>query len=331
VTRVRESQAVCSCCHGPHVRELGPVKGFVLARCGDCGLMFVNQRVSLAQLEAAYTESKFSKWERRQELDLPTLWERFDRVPSEAKSVFSTVLQDAARLRGSEHLDILEVGSAKAHFVDFARRLGHRCVGTEAAPALVDHVNAAGPGYLHYVENLRLLEHFGAGSFDFVFLQHVFEHLQEAPRLAGEFYEMLRPGGVLTLIVPNHDSLVGRWRGTRDGNVTPPLHLYFFTPEALRSLLTRTGFNVVSLRTMNTFAGTAWQSYSVDRFLNRAAGVLNRRLGTRLKRLEPGRNAPRTPLEFLRLSPFFFYDALTRLAPSGLRADEIFVTVQRPL
>src|SRR5690606_4600196 len=71
---------------------------------------------------------------------------------------------------------------------------------------------------------------------------HVLEHVYDPSGLLSECYRLLKPGGHLRVVVPNpkswgHKLFGSRWRG-----LEPPRHLHLFTPEALRMLSERAGF-----------------------------------------------------------------------------------------
>ena len=109
------------------------------------------------------------------------------------------------------------------------------------------------------------------GSFDFVRLGHVIEHLPDPKLALRKIAQMLRPGGVLQVETDNArglrtqiEFLVRRVLGEplserlvrmltrknlrkRYGRLIPPVHLYSFSPGNLIRLLEDTGFEVIVL------------------------------------------------------------------------------------
>ena len=91
------------------------------------------------------------------------------------------------------------------------------------------------------------------GSFDFVHVNNVLEHEADPEGALRAVARLLRPGGRLELTVPNgpvdlrpNRALFAQWGKavvTRHGG-----HLFFFSRRALRELLERCGFSVVSIR-----------------------------------------------------------------------------------
>lgn len=90
---------------------------------------------------------------------------------------------------------------------------------------------------------------FRAGSFDAAVLGEVLEHLPDPLYALGEIHRVLRPGAVFVGSVPNAYRLKNRLRFLAGATVDPdPTHLQLFSPDALTSVLERTGFEDVRLR-----------------------------------------------------------------------------------
>jgi SAM-dependent methyltransferase len=84
---------------------------------------------------------------------------------------------------------------------------------------------------------------FEAGFFDVVTAFEVFEHVTAPNREARLVGHALRPGGLLYCTTPNFDSLSRRLLGPRWNVIEYPEHLCYFNPAALKSWLSRFGFD----------------------------------------------------------------------------------------
>lgn len=90
-----------------------------------------------------------------------------------------------------------------------------------------------------------------AGTYDAVHLSFVLEHIRDPLAMLREIHGLLAPGGVLCIVVPNEfNKLQQRLRG-RGYTPLHPHHLNYFSPDTLRWLAERVGFEV--LRTTATF------------------------------------------------------------------------------
>lgn len=184
--------------------------------------MYVNNMPSIDSLEEMYKEQKISKWRRRNESDLNKVYQEFKNQKSSKKDFFSKVLNNAQELTGKKSLKILEVGSAKGVFIYFANSQGHQAVGTEASKDVVTYVNSFHPGFLQYVHQNNFLESFEQEKFDLIYLEHVLEHLPNTNSIIGQFKQLLNPGGIIYLVVPNHGSYAAKKKKLNWANVTPP-------------------------------------------------------------------------------------------------------------
>ena len=101
-------------------------------------------------------------------------------------------------------------------------------------------------------------------SFDAIVMGDVIEHLvSPADALAG-IRELLAPGGVVWLAVPDAGSRVARMMGRRWWSVLPT-HVQYFTRGSLATLLARCGFDELE-------TSTAPKAFTVGYYLERIGG-----------------------------------------------------------
>jgi len=91
----------------------------------------------------------------------------------------------------------------------------------------------------------------GAGDHDAVMALDVLEHVLDPTRMMLNCAALLKPGGLLLLQTPNTNSLRHRSQGVAWEMRDPQQHLNLFSPRGLKELLTRTGFQVVTLHTVS--------------------------------------------------------------------------------
>ena len=78
------------------------------------------------------------------------------------------------------------------------------------------------------------------------------EHVADPIALLQAARARLKPGGTLQLAVPNAGAWEARLRGWTSYE---PYHLLYFTPVTLRRAVERAGFNVVQVKTHESFSG----------------------------------------------------------------------------
>ena len=149
--------------------------------------------------------------------------------------------------------DILDVGCGSGAFLLALREAGWRPHGLDIGENAVAAAREAG---LEDVRPGDLLDaNYPAERFDAVRFWHSLEHMRSPRAQLVEARRILRPGGTLTIGVPNFASLLSRRAGDRWYYLDVPRHLWHFEPTTLAKLVERCGFTVKRVRTVS--GGTA--------------------------------------------------------------------------
>ncbi|HEX3725104.1 MAG TPA: class I SAM-dependent methyltransferase [Pirellulales bacterium] len=206
---------------------------------------------------------------------------------------------------------------------------GHEAYGTEGSPEVVELLNKSYPGWFTFVPGCDYRSQFEDGTFDLVYLEHVFEHLPEAPSLIEQFWHLLAPGGVLMIMVPNHACRRARHLGLRFDGFTPPAHLFYFTPESLQHVLTSRGFEICQTEAVCMWHRMVWQSYSLDNHLNRALRGVRKLTRLPMPAVAAGESYPKGILQHVRVLPYYWSALLAGL--SGQSVDDELVIFARKI
>jgi SAM-dependent methyltransferase len=143
-------------------------------------------------------------------------------------------------LRGGRLLDI---GGGTGHRTRFFQRLGFRCLvlDVDPRPLQIAQARFGLPAVQALPEELPLVY----GSLDLITFFYVVEHLLDPSRALRAAYHALRPGGWVAIAVPLISGGQARWLGPRWSAVTEaPRHVSLPTPEGMRRLLERSGFQL---------------------------------------------------------------------------------------
>jgi 2-polyprenyl-3-methyl-5-hydroxy-6-metoxy-1,4-benzoquinol methylase len=85
------------------------------------------------------------------------------------------------------------------------------------------------------------------GSFDAVMFKQVLEHLVEPVHALRNAAQLLKPGGVMFVEVPNNESAIARQSGLSWEHMDVPRHINFFTQDTLQAAVTSAGLTVERL------------------------------------------------------------------------------------
>jgi 2-polyprenyl-3-methyl-5-hydroxy-6-metoxy-1,4-benzoquinol methylase len=82
------------------------------------------------------------------------------------------------------------------------------------------------------------------GSFDAVMFKQVLEHLVDPVGALRNAAQLLKPGGVMFVEVPNNESAIAQQSGLSWEHMDVPRHINFFTQDTLQAAVTRAGLAV---------------------------------------------------------------------------------------
>jgi SAM-dependent methyltransferase len=155
---------------------------------------------------------------------------------------------------------ILDIGCDMGYLLDVASEDGFKEIyGLEPNPVACKVANKLAGANISdmFYESVN----YPAGFFDLIVMIHVLDHLVDPGAVLLRAYRDLKPGGLLTAVVHNVESVLGRIMGER----FPPFnlyHFYFFSKKTLGALFNAYGFEVVRI-------ASSYNCYSLGFFINR--------------------------------------------------------------
>ena len=209
-----------------------------LIQCMNCGLV-----VSRAIFTEKANEQKNKEWFGEDDPFKRSFWvSRF-----EAWNNIKTFARlDRAHIRGRR---LLEIGVGSGSFLNAARKKKFDVLGCDLSMAICERVRR-----LHSIDmHCGPLETLEADRFfDVVVMRHLLEHAQRPISFLLEALQRLVPGGIAYITVPNVACWEARFRGWTS---FVPYHLAYFTPQTLRRALISSGFQILKIKTGDSFSG----------------------------------------------------------------------------
>lgn len=216
--------------------ELG-LQGRRVARCGDCDLLYLWDRLPESALadfygrqyyQAGGTRSGYSDYEAQKPDLLATARARVKRLAEQAP--------------GSR---LLEVGCSYGFFLEAARETYPETVGVDLSAAAVERARAAGmDARCGELKDLPA----DLPPFDVLYAADLFEHLYHPGDFLREARRRLKPGGLLALVTPNEAGWLRRVSGRRWVSFKLPEHVAFYTPNLLAQMCREAGFEPAGWR-----------------------------------------------------------------------------------
>jgi len=148
-----------------------------------------------------------------------------------------------ARAQVPPRARLLDVGCGEGTFVAYASRHGFDAVGIDLSPTAVEAGRCHfGTTALHTTTLARFRTAHPGATFEAVTLFEIIEHVEAPVGFLREVYELLAPGGLVVLTVPNRT----RWP-IRDFVDYPQHHLTRWSALSLRALLETAGLEVLTI------------------------------------------------------------------------------------
>jgi len=206
-----------------------------IVRCCHCGLQFAE---NYPEIESADTEIYGSDYFKA------SLEERGRRM-----GIFKQLVAEVESVIGRRGR-LLDVGTGEGTLLLAAVEMGWKAEGTEIASVMIHHMREKFGLTIHQgvLEDLDLPPH----SFDAIIMNHVLEHVSD-PRITLEnIAELLSPGVLVRIEVPNLASLSNRGKNfqRRFGlkknpwkHYSPDHHFWFFPPRTLTATLETAGLS----------------------------------------------------------------------------------------
>lgn len=233
------SQALtkCICCGAPmNPNMLYRVNHSDIYRCDNCGLGLADVKDFDANdyYDADYFSGEYDDG-----------YSDYQGSQAVLDIQFKHELEDLKALIGPQQT-LLELGCAYGYFLRQAEPMFEQVYGLEICQDAVDDCRKRGMGYVYQGEiSATTMEQFP--DVDVVAMLDVIEHLPQPHEAVKAIAEKLNPGGHLLLTTGDFSSTVAKLSGKKWRLMTPPQHLWFFTPKSIEELIEPLGCELVKV------------------------------------------------------------------------------------
>lgn len=214
-------------------------KGIQIFKCRNCKVQFMNPQYTDEYLADFY--SKYIK-------DEP----HWDEPARYCHNFYFSIIEKYASGRDK----MLDIGAGSGHLLAVARERGWSPLGYDVDGETTKKVSQAIGIEILHGDFTKI--NWGERAFDLISMHHVIEHLKSPAPYLSIIHSALRDHGILFLVLPNIRSLSSRGKfyleklGIKRRRIGAYFdtshHLWYYTPNTLKNLLSRFGFEVLHMR-----------------------------------------------------------------------------------
>ena len=250
--RLKEEMAeyrLCPVCGKDQNQEMFVKDGFRHVKCG-CGFIYVNPTAK-DKYRDIFFKDIYQTWTG------VLLTEEQEMLDS---SKFSYGLRLIEFYYPGKGL-IVDIGAGSGLFLLVAQDLGWKVSGVEFNKKAVEHIKSLG---IEVIDRPLEDGFYQSNSVDVVAIWEVLEHINHPNEFVTQICNILKPGGILFVCVPNINALVTRILHEKARTFGGSAHVNFFSIETLGKLLRNNGFNILDSDTVISELGTIKNYLSHD-------------------------------------------------------------------
>jgi 2-polyprenyl-3-methyl-5-hydroxy-6-metoxy-1,4-benzoquinol methylase len=220
---------------------------FILRKCNVCDHIFLDASFSESQLSNLY-----SKFYPRSTFDLENYHPHQER---HGMLAWLDGAQSSAYRWIPTNCKVLDIGCGFGETLGYHKTRGCDVYGVEAD----ENVKRVAEKY-NYNVHIGLFdpEKYPSSYFDYVTLDQVLEHVQNPVEVLQGVAQILKPGGMAILSVPNAHGWGARLFRRRWINWHVPYHMQFYSTQSMRLALEKVG---LELEQTDTVTSSSWLNY----------------------------------------------------------------------
>lgn len=205
---------------------------FKIVKCSNCSLVYLLNIPDESEIYEDYYKIEFDKEDYSKDSKFPHLSEIY--TINDQRLYYLRKL----KIKGS----LLDIGCGTGLFLNTAKNFGYDVSGIDVSQTALKFARES---FKLNVSDQKVEDLISQNKkYDFVTMWHVLEHFANPKEELKKIKQLLNPGGVLLIEVPNLNSIKfklakNKWKG---GN-HPLYHRTFFTADSLKKTLELAGFN----------------------------------------------------------------------------------------
>lgn len=219
----------CIICNANNEKLWAKRNGFNVVQCRQCGLVYVNPRLTPKALIEMYNENKIS----------PKSY--YVENIEEDRKTFRNRIKIIEMYKKTGRL--LDVGCAIGTFMDEAKKRGWDVYGLDINKSAIEYCRDK----LKLNAKVSKIEDSGLKkeSFDVIVMNDFLEHVPDPVFTVKEANKLLKKDGIVFIVTPNIGSILANLTKSRWLHLKPDEHIYYYNPRTIKILLNKANLKFV--------------------------------------------------------------------------------------
>lgn len=213
---------------------------FQVVKCNSCSLLITNPRPDAADLPAYYQSTAYISHQRKAQSVMDRIYLTARQFTLKWKH--SLINKYAA----NRPLTLLDYGCGTGEFVRFTRSNNWQSIGYEPSSEARTHAATEIQRYIY----ASIKEITSNAPYSVITLWHVLEHIEELNDTITLLKNVAAPEATIFIAVPNHNSKDAKHYQQHWAAYDVPRHLWHFSVESMKTLLTSHGLKLKTVLPM---------------------------------------------------------------------------------
>jgi 2-polyprenyl-3-methyl-5-hydroxy-6-metoxy-1,4-benzoquinol methylase len=232
---------------------------FSTTSCTSCGFLATNPRPANEQLSRYYQSTAYISHTDKAESAI-------DRIYKFART-FTLRWKEKLIKNYSQKGSLLDYGCGTGDFITYCSQKNWQVIGIEPASSARTIALSKLRSNVY-----ATLDEVPKSQYTVITLWHVLEHVPNLSELITQLKQMLKEDGTLFIAVPNYKSYDGQHYQSKWAGYDVPRHLWHFTPESMKKLLSKNNLRVSAIHPMKLDA--YYVSLLSEKYINNGKATL---------------------------------------------------------
>lgn len=236
----KTEEVICNFCSADNYKVKYHVGGFQYVQCRNCGLVYVNPRLTKEEIEKLYTEDYFKGGGFDKSIEYKKEFEEKSKLIDLNDWDISTIKWFLPK--NISNPKMLDIGCGLGLFLWKAAKQNFDVEGLELSEYASGFVKSNNIKVQRAdIDTADLKEN----HYDAIVMKEVIEHLPDVKKSLYKIYSTLKSGGIFFLTTGNYNSPERILKGSRWFYFMPEGHLQVFSSRTIKNYLLKAGFKEI--------------------------------------------------------------------------------------